>query len=230
MERMVFHPFARSLLVAAFLFLAAQLGAQSSGTASSSSRHPPARTSASVPDAGGVSNGVYRNPSFGFGYKIPFGWVERTAEMREDDSGKPTDPSNAQVLLAVFERPPEVTGDSVNSAVVIAAESVKSYPGLKTAVDYFGPLEEVTKAKGFKVVNEPYEFPAGARKLAREDFSKELGKLTMQQASLVMVQRGYAVSFTFIAGSQDEVEELVERLNFAPIPAPGSSSTPNLKK
>jgi len=149
-----------------------------------------------------------------------------------DDSPnqKPTNPSQAQVLLAVFERPPEAMGETVNSAVVIAAESVKSYPGLKTAVDYFAPLEEITKAKGFKVVNQPYEFSVGAKKIAREDFSKELGKLTMQQASLVMVQKGYIVSFTFIGGSEDEVEELIDGLSFLSILKPSSSSSPKPKK
>ena len=138
----------------------------------------------------GIVNGLYRNAAFGFSYKLPYGWVERTAEMRDDDSGsKPADSAQSQVLLAIFERPPEVTGETINSAVVIAAESVKSYPGLKTAADYLGSLEEITKAKGFKVTNEPYEFMVGTRKLAREDFSKELGKLAMQQSSLVMMQR-----------------------------------------
>jgi len=29
------------------------------------------------------------------------------------------------------------------------------------------------------------------------------------------LQKGYAVSFTFIAGSEDEVSELIEKLSFA---------------
>jgi hypothetical protein len=162
-----------------------------------------------------VSSGLYHNPSFGFVYKIPFGWVDRTAEMREADAGQDrTDPAKAEVLLAVFERPPETTGDTVNSAVVIAAESVSSYPGLKTAADYFGPLDEVITAKGFKVVNQPYPFPVGTKQLARSDFSKDLDKLTLEQATLVMVDKGYVVSFTFIGSSQDEVDGLLEGLRF----------------
>ncbi len=168
-------------------------------------------------NSNGISNGLYRNSFFGFSYKVPYGWVERTAEMRDEDSdSKTADVSQAQVLLAIFERPPEVTGDTINSAVVIAAESVKSYPGLKIAADYFGPLEEITKAKGFKVINQPYEFSVGAKTLPREDFSKDLGKLTMQQASLVMIQKGYIVSFTFIVGQNDEIDDLVGGLNFNP--------------
>ena len=166
--------------------------------------------------AGGITNGVYRNPDFGFSYKIPFGWVDRTAEMREPDANQAApDSAKAQVLLGVFERPPEATGETINSAVIIAAESVSAYPGLKSAVDYFGPLEDATTAKGFKVVNEPYEFPVGTRRMVREDFSKELGKLTMQQSSLVIVEKGYAVSFTFLGSSDDDIAEQIEGLSFA---------------
>ncbi len=166
-----------------------------------------------VPDPGFVSNGVYRSPFFGISYKIPFGWVERTKQMQEEN-----DPAKGLVLLAAFARPPEATGDTINSAVVIAAESVSSYPGLKTPADYFGPLTELTTAKGFKVVNEPYDFSRGTNQVIRGDFSKELGTLTMHQASLVVLKKGYVVSFTFIGGSDEEVQDLVEGLSFAASP------------
>ena len=171
-----------------------------------------------VAEAPSLGNGLYHNPSFGFVYRIPFGWVDRTAEMREGDAGPDSsDPAPAEVLLGVFERPPETTGNTVNSAVVIAAERVSSYPGLKTAADYFGPLDEVITAKGFKVVNQPYSFPVGTKQLARSDFSKDLDKLTLEQATLVMIAKGYVVSFTFIASSQDEVDGLLEGLHFPPV-------------
>jgi hypothetical protein len=184
------------------------LGAQDAPTRPlSSSKTSLAKPSALEP--GAITDGVYRSSSLGFSYKIPFGWVERTQEMQEgSDAGK------GLVLLAVFERPPEAAGSTVNSAVVIAAESVSSYPGLKTAADYFSPLTELTTAKSFKVVNQPYEFFVGAKRLVRGDFRKELGALTMHQASLVMLAKGYVISFTFIGGSEDELEGLVERLSF----------------
>jgi hypothetical protein len=179
-------------------------------SSSKSSIKSSASGKASTPDLGTVADSTYRNTFFGFSYKIPFGWVERTEDMRDDgEAGK------SLVLLAVFERPPEATGDTVNSAVVIAAESVSAYPGLKTAADYFGPLTEVTLSKGFKVVNEPFDFSGGASQLVRGDFSKEVGTLTMHQSSVVMLKKGYVVSFTAIGGSEDEVDELLEKLSFS---------------
>jgi hypothetical protein len=169
----------------------------------------PSRTTAPLA-TGTVTDNVYRNPELGITYKVLLGWVDRSNQTREalDNS------SNGETLLAVFERPPEVTGDSINSAVIIAGESISSYPGVKTAVDYFDPLTAATTSQGFKVVNEPYETMVGAKPLVRSDFSKEMGKLTMHQSSLVMLSKGYAISFTFIGSSEDEVEQLMSRLSF----------------
>jgi hypothetical protein len=165
---------------------------------------------ASTPDPGSVVEGVYRNAFFAFSCKIPFGWVERTAQMQEG-----SEPGKSLLLLSIFERPPEAKGDTVNSAVVIAAESVASYPGLKSAADYFGPLTELTTSKGFKVVNEPYEVSVGSKQLVRSDFSKDMGPLTMYQASLVTLEKGYVLSFTFLAGNEEDADALIDGLSFS---------------
>jgi hypothetical protein len=156
--------------------------------------------------------------------------VDRTKEMSEEPDAESSSDTNASkksmkksiLLLAVFERPPEATGDTVNSAVVVAAEAASSYPGLQNPEHYFGPLTELTRSKGLTVVNEPYDYRVGARQLVRGDFSKPLGNLTMRQSTLVMMEKGYVVSFTFIGGSEDEVNDLVEGLSFGKqeIPAP----------
>jgi len=160
---------------------------------------------------GTIANSIYRNPDLGFTYKIILGWVDRTGQNQPEAGSS----SSGQVLLSIFEHPPEVKGEGINPAVVIAAESLTSFPGVKTAADYFEPLTEAATAQGIKVVNEPYEAAVGAKSLVRSDFSKELGKATMYQSSLVMLSKGYAVSFTFIGASEDEVEQLINRLSFS---------------
>lgn len=170
----------------------------------------PSSAAVLTPELGEISAGFYRNPSFEFIYKLPYGWVDRTSEMREAS----TNPTKAMVLLGVFERPPEVTGEGVNSGVVIAAESVTAYPGLKNAAQYFGPLGEITTAKGLAAINQPYEFPVDGKPIVRQDFSKQLGHGSMHQSTLAWLAKGYVVSFTFIARSDDEVLELVEGLTF----------------
>ena len=197
------------VLLFSVLTFGQQSGESSSRAHSKPTQHEPTQQSKTESNLGALADGIYRNASFGFSYKLPFGWVDRTADMREgDDPGK-------LLLLAVFERPPEATGTTINSAVVIAAEKVSSFSGLKTASDYFGPITELATAKGFSVLNEPHDFVVGTKRLVRGDFSKQRASLTMYQTSLVTLDQGYAVSFTFIGGSEDEIEELIEKLSFS---------------
>jgi hypothetical protein len=129
---------------------------------------------------------------------------------RSEDNAGPT----RRVLLAAFSRPPEARAEDVNGSILIAAESAASYPGLKDAAQYFGPVTEVAKAQGFEIDDDPYEFVLGTKKLARGDFQKDVGSRVMRQSTLVVLARGYVLSFTFIGGTEDEVEELVQGLSF----------------
>ena len=203
-----------------------QGGAQTSSPPISSSSSKSARKSApattSTLDAGTVSGGVYRNKSLALFLKIPAAWVLRTEEMNTpnaapegaDSASVTKADSGGRVLLAAFSRPPEARAEDVNTSIVIAAESVAAYPGLKDAAQYFGPLSEVAKAQGFTVVEEPYEFAVGAKTLVREDFQKDVGSRVMRQSTLALLARGRAVSITFIGGTEDEVEELIGGLSF----------------
>ena len=169
-----------------------------------------------------MTAGVYRNRTLGFAYKIPPAWVLRTEEMNarelEDenaDAGKKATDAG-RVLLAAFSRPPEARGEDVNGSIVIVAESAAAYPGLKDAAQYFGPVTEVALAQGFDVDEEPYEFAVGTKTVVRGDFEKDVGTRVMMQSTIVTLARGYAISFTFIGGTEDEVEELVAGLSFQP--------------
>jgi hypothetical protein len=169
---------------------------------------------------------LYRNSTFGFRFQIPYGWADRTKDMQEGNEA-----GQAEVLLAIFERPPQATGDSINSAVVIASESTASYPGLKKAEDYLGPLTELATSKGLKPEGEPYALEVESRHLLRADFTKPLSaktssvetsndKLTIRQCTLVLLAKGRIVSFTFIAGSEDELDDLMDGLHFGPAKSP----------
>ncbi len=223
------------LPIAALLIHAASARQQpipSSG-ASSAQHAQKAAPAAASRETGSIVNGVYRNPSFGFTCKIPTAWVLRTDEMNAPDdevttthtakSATNTDTAHAgRVLLAAFSRPPEARGEDVNSSILIATESVAAYPGLKDAAQYFGPVTEVAKAQGFEIDGEPYEFAVGAKTVVRADFEKNVGTRVMRQSTLVILARGFAVSFTFIGGTEDEVEELIGGLGFTAAPKPPS--------
>lgn len=162
------------------------------------------------PDLRNQTAQLYRNINFGFRFQIPYGWVDRTKDMRVGNEA-----DKAEVLLAIFEHPPEIAGDGINSAVVIASEPTASYPGLKESQDYIGPLTELATAKGFKADGEPYSLVVEGRQLLRADFLKPLNnQLTMRQGTLVLLAKGQILSFTFIAGSEGELDDLMDGLHF----------------
>jgi hypothetical protein len=184
---------------------------QSSKDQSSKQEPAPKSAAAALQEAaaaGEIEDRVYRNSWFGFSCRIPYGWVDRTDEMREASN----DPQKAMVLLGVFERPPLATGSTINSSIVIAAESAAAYPGLKNAAQYFGPLNEVTTEQGLTKVNDPYEFPVDGKPIVREDFIKKIAGVGLVQSTLAWLTQGYVVSFTFIGGRDDEVQMLIEGL------------------
>lgn len=203
----------------------------SSASASTKSAKKTVLPVESAIDSGSVSNGVYHNKSLALSCKIPPGWVLRTDEMNARDESKEAEdkasapPSadaassaGAKVLLAAFSRPPAARAEDVNASIVIAAESVASYPDLKEAAQYFFPLNEVAKAQGFSADEDPYDIAVGTKKLVRGDFHKDVGTRVMHQSTLVMLSHGYAISITVIGGTDDEVEDLIDGLSFG---APG---------
>lgn len=118
-------------------------------------------------------------------------------------------------MLAAFSRPPEAKGSEINSSILIAAESLSAYPGLKDPEQYFEPLTQVAKAQGFEVDEEPYDLTIDSKALVRGDFHKDVGSRVMRQSTFVMLAHGYAVSITLIAGSEDEIDDLINGLGFA---------------
>ena len=201
----------------------AQESTSSSNRSHAHAAHRERRPTESSLDAGSVSAGVYRNAAFGFVCKIPPGWVLRTEELNAQQDGganaasadTATDSGKAgRVMLAAFSRPPEARAEDVNASILIAAESASEYPGLKEAAQYFEPVIEAAKSQGLEIDDEPYEFAVGTKKLVRGDFQKDVGTRVMRQSTLVMLARGYVVSFTFIGGTEDEVEELIQGLSF----------------
>ncbi len=213
-------------LPALILFLVLSLSAFGQASASSSAKHTGRSTPVekSTLDPGSVVNGVYRNAALRFSCKIPAGWVLRTDEMNIPDDTPSSPPSatapgkGPTVLLAAFSRPPEARGEDVNASILIAAEPASTYPGLKEAAQYIGPVSEVAKAQGFTVDEDPYETAIGTKTLPRADFHKDTGSRVIRQSTLTMLDHGYAVSITMIGGTEDEVETLIEGFQFGPAP------------
>lgn len=193
--------------------------------AQSPSSSPQRKVQAPTLNPGTVSNNVYRNRTLGLVCKIPDAWVLRTDVMNAPDEEKPApdaapqspppaSSTGSKVLLAAFSRPLAAAGEDINSSIVIAAEPIANYPGLKEAAEYFYPIEEVAKAQGLALDEDPYAIAIGSTTLVRGDFHKDVGTRVLHQSTLVLLSHGYAVSITMIGGTTDEVEDLIDGLSF----------------
>ena len=191
-------------------------------------------------ECGALAGQELRCPQLGFTYRVPFGWVDRTEEMqptsaethsdvpRADESQQKreqtTSPAGGgKTLLAVFQRPPEASSATINSAVIIAAEPASEYPKVKTAADYFGPLAEIAEQRGLKMDGDPYSFSIGIKQLVRGDFTAGSDKKVVHQTSLVTIEKGYILSFTFVSSSDEEIDDLISALGFGARPVTHSS-------
>ena len=196
------------------------------------------KTKCSVVDCGALTGQMLRCPQLGFIYKVPFGWVDRTEDLQstpnETHAAVPPDasqqsatstsqPGGGKTLLAVFQRPPEAPGATINSAVIIAEEPASDYPNIKTAAEYFGPLAEIAEQRGLKMDGDAYSFAVGTRQLARGDFGAEGDKAAVRQTSLVTIEKGYILSFTFVSSSEDEIDDLISSLSFGVLPGASSN-------
>jgi hypothetical protein len=222
------------ILALAAIELHAQTPAQSPSSSSSKHSTKPASHADSELDPGSVANGVYHNKSLALACNIPEGWVLRTDELNareeepappanenqpeKDKAAAPASSAGAKVLLAAFSRPPQAKGEEINASILIAAESAAAYPGLKEAAQYFGPLIEVAKSQGFTLEEDPYDIAVGTKTLVRADFHKDVGSRVMHQSTLAMLVHGYAISITVIAGTEDDVEDLIDGLSFTAPP------------
>ncbi len=191
---MRFSAFPFFLLISLSLPAFAQAPPQSSSSSTKHIKKPAVDADAGL-DAGSVIGSVYHNKALALTCKIPAGWVLRTDEMnaRQEEDAQGGDQSRGSlgcphtcVLLAAFSRPPDAQGPEINSSILITAESAASYPGLKEAVQYFGPLTEVAKVQGFTVDEEPYGYAVGGKTLVRGDFHKDVGSRVMRQSTFAL--------------------------------------------
>ena len=62
---------------------------------------------------------------------------------------------------------------------------------------------------------DPYDIALGTKTLVRGDFHKNVGSRVMRQSTLALLSHGYAVSITVIGGTDDEVEDLIDGMDFS---------------
>jgi hypothetical protein len=160
------------------------------------------------PDEGTLTSGAYSEKFFSLSYTVPEKWFVKTEEMRQGLAGQ----ENAVLLLSVFAKDKPDSG-RITSSVTISAESMASYPDVKSAEEYFDELSQVVTSKGFAVLNAPAAIEMGGVNFVRGDFQKQQGDTTAYQATMVALRKGHFLSVTAIAGNQEELTPLLNRVH-----------------
>jgi len=191
----------------------------------------------SSPDDGSVDNGVYSNRFFGFSVTHPKDWVvhgeatnirlRETGKERAASSGALSAASseaslkNTYQLLTMFQYPMGAA-IAVNPGFMLVAEKVSQVPSIVTGRDYlFHVRPMLVKTGVVPLNNEPVEVILSGQKFFRQDSHMQVNGVSVEQAILITVLKGYAIVFILSAKDRPTIDEMmksVRTLKFAPSP------------
>ena len=204
-------------LLVPLLGLCRVVASQDSSAASSSSKSKQKteqHVKSNAPAPAPTDEGLYRNPEFGFTYQVRYGWVDRTEAMQpadNDSSAVPTAARRLRTSARGRRRRRQLRCDHRRRECRRLSRP-QNRRRLHRPAHRTHHLQRIQRRPRI-----PTNFLSAPQTLVRGDFTKDRGQLTMYQSSLVMLRKGSIVSFTFIGGSEDEVEELIEKVDFPPV-------------
>jgi hypothetical protein len=183
-----------------------------------------------TPESGRVSDGVYRSTYFGFSYTYPHDWVvhgdatnQRLRELGKQraTSTKALSEPQAEVslkhsyqLLTLFERALGTPGVVYNRSMQIIAEDVRPLPGITSGREYLLNAMEMLKKMGLQPLqDDPVGVVISGHQFFRLDFKNPVKDILIQQAMITTVSKGFAVSFGFSVGPDQDLEEVVRTLD-----------------
>lgn len=194
---------------------------------------------ASTPDDGSVADGVYSNRFFGFSVNYPKDWVVHgdATNTRLKEIGKERATSsgalpaaaaevmlkNTYQLLTAFQYPMGAPHVEVNPAFMVVAENVSHAPGIVNGRDYLLHVRPVMIKTGVvPIQDEPTELVLSGRKFFRQDSRMQINGMSIQQAIVITVIKGYALAFILSGKDQQSIDEMAAAagtLKFAPSPS-----------
>jgi hypothetical protein len=95
----------------------------------------------------------------------------------------------------------------------LTAENVELLPGIQTGKDYLFHASKALKRSGFETLGEAAELPLGGLVFYRQDFRAETNDHAVYTTGVATVFHRYAILFKFIAGSQAELDDLVNTMH-----------------
>ncbi len=181
------------------------------------------------PDNGKLIDGVYRSDFFGFQYALPQGWTVHGEETQKAimDTGKELIAGDDQAkrsmmeaaskrtfqLLTVFEYPLG-TPEKSNRSIQLIAENVAFAPGIQTGKDYILNLRKVLADSQMQTEfeGEPSEQNLDGITFYRQSMLMKVGSRPVYEAYYGAILKGYALSFIFVGGTKEGLEEATRSL------------------
>lgn len=195
----------------------------------------------STPADGVVKEGVYSNSFFGFSVAYPTEWVVHgdATNTRLMEVGKERTVSsgalsasatevilkNTYQLLTTFRYPLGTAGLDLNSSFMLIAENVSHAPGIVNGRDYINNVRPLMLKLGSKVVqDEPVELVFSGRKFFRLDSVTQANGVSVNQAMIIGIIKGYALAFVITAKDQQAVDEAAKAIDTLKFTDPLTSS------
>ena len=183
----------------------------------------------STPDEGSVKDGVYSNMFFGFSYAYPKDWVvhgeatkahikELGKELAKETHALPEASlevglAHTYQLLTVFRYQLGTPGVEENALVQVVAEDVRHAPATINGRVYLLNVRGLLIKMGCQPLQaEPVEVVFSSQKFFRLDYEQPVNGKSVHTAMLVIVSKGYALTFIFTAADQKSVDEMVKTI------------------
>lgn len=160
------------------------------------------------PDTGGISHGIYTNDFFGFSYPLPDGWYANT-ELRETARL----PEGSLLLLVADQH----TGRLLRNRLLVIADDESRYLRYHRAPNVSDYVAKMVHAQidkeGKALAQNAVAVEMSGKHFFRADYKEPSDIAILYKAFVCMDTKGYFLSWTFVADSQERLDLLVNSLD-----------------
>jgi len=160
------------------------------------------------PEQGAIVSNIYANEFLGFSFPIPDGWeVNREILGTEREGEAKRTPGGGLELLVVDQH----TAKPFRNRIVVSALDATSMSA--TTQEYVSKFAKVqVNRDGRELVRDAFDVELAGKHFFRADYKQPIPGGALAEAFVCTKFRGYFIGWTFVAGSPEELEGLVNSL------------------
>lgn len=179
------------------------------------------------PENGTIINNLYRNEILGFSYPMPEGWyVSLDDNHGSQVTGKYLQGGGLLLLMA-----DQHTGGPFRNRLLIIADSATKYHGLSVEAYVDKVVRAQTNKLGMQLIRDVFAVDLAGRHFYRADYDENFGGGATRKTFICTELNGYLLSWTFVTGSEEDLEAAVsslQRISFwQPEVSPNSNVMPS---